>query len=48
MIAGLSESFYAIVKQRRFPNPLVAELVRMRLLDGATDDASATGDDPVR
>lgn len=35
VIAGLSESFYAIVKQRRFPNPLVAELVRMRLLDEA-------------
>ena len=34
-VPGLAESFYAVTARRRFPNPLLAELLRTRVGDGA-------------
>lgn len=43
-LPGLTETFYAITSSRRFPNPLLAELVRgTHLADEESDEKSAAG-----
>jgi LysR family transcriptional activator of nhaA len=46
-VPGLAESFYAVTARRRFPNPLLAELLRTRVVaEGTPAAAEAITDAP--